>query len=139
MAQPVQRPVVGVLARYVGVFRPHWEIPCIVVRVSGVRKLFVLATLLSCLVLAVWFHLFETIEIGMFLVAISLLAVLPVEEHWALQILPNSGFEVINEEGGPITFEGVVSERGSYGHKGIIHREVVIHRVLDTSESEIRL
>jgi hypothetical protein len=137
MATTVQIPVEGRPAVYSGVYRPHWEICHIAVRIprdwSIVRRLLfptfvVLGAIASYLA---GFLTLTDVGVGIALLAgLSLIAVLmPNEERWAPHFSPNSGGE-LDDLGGPIEFEGIVSPRGKHGHKGCMCRKVEIIRVL---------
>ena len=133
----VQVPVEGKTATYKGVYRPHWEIAHIAVRVPRVRfslrsltfpafvvlaapALFLSGLLKpsdTCVILA----LYGGLEV--------ILRLIPNVERWAPHFPP--GCDVGPDEGGgPIEFEGIVSPPGAYGHKGSMTRKVEIVRVL---------
>lgn len=125
----VQRPMVGRIARYEGVYRPHWEIGHIGVRVSRIRKLLVGAAAGLGLLGAFWLRFFSPVEAIVFAVVLVLLMTPPAEERWSPSFPPDLRAE-FEGKGGPIEFEGIVTERRWYGHKGMMHRRVEIVRVL---------
>jgi hypothetical protein len=129
MARPIQQPLVGVVARYQGVYRPHWEIAHIAVRGSRISTLCWAALMLLCSLVAFWLGMFGPKEFCVCLAGAAVLAAVPPEEHWA----PNSSRDckvALDEEGGRIEFEGIVSALGRYGHHGFMCRKVEIIRIL---------
>jgi hypothetical protein len=129
MAHSVQRPLVGQIARYEGVYRPHWEIGHIGIRVTRTRKLLGGAVPALGFLGAFWLGLIGPIEAAVFTGLLVGLAAMPAEEWWSPAFPPE--FEGgLDDEGGPIEFEGIVTERGRYGHKGVMRRRVEIVRIL---------
>jgi hypothetical protein len=129
MVRSIQKPLVGKVARYEGVYRPHWEIGHIAVRVSRVRKLFSVAAGTMVLLAFFWLEFGGWVETLIMLGGLCLVAATPSEERWAPRFPPN--FEGTLDDGDtPIEFEGVVTVPGWYGHKGIMRRSVEIVRVL---------
>jgi hypothetical protein len=129
MARRIQTPLVSQLARYEGDYRPHWEIGHIGVRVSPVRKLLA-GGLCGAVLLALL--LFGRINLSVAGIAAGVLVVwmvMPAEERWSPHFPPEFGGD-LDDEGGPIEFEGVVTQRGLYGHRGMMNRKVEIVRVL---------
>lgn len=146
MVVVIQKPIEGATATYVGVYRPHWEIAHIAVRVPrgrvSIRRLnfpvfFALAVLAGFVMNRV--NLIEaSVVVGLFAIVEFSLWMLPNEERWAPQF--PAGSDVGHDEtGGPIEFEGVVSAPGSYGHKGMMRRQVEIVRVLRYKNRQVGL
>jgi hypothetical protein len=129
MVRTVQWPVVGQIARYEGTYRPHWEIGHIAVRVARVRKLLAGAVAGLGLFGAFWIGFCGPIEAAVLGGVLVLLLGTPAEEWWSPSFPP--GYEGgLEGEGGPIEFEGIVTRRGWYGHKGIMRRRVEIIRII---------
>jgi hypothetical protein len=129
MAGGIQTPVVGQVARYEGDYRPHWEIGHIGVRVSPVRKLLaggLVGVVLLTLLLFGWIKLPVA---GIAAAVVTVWMVMPAEDRWSPHFPPEFGGD-LDDEGGRIEFEGVVTERGLYGHRGFMNRSVEIVRVL---------
>jgi len=143
---PIQFPEEGIIKRYIGVYRPHWEIGHIAVRVPrapvSIRSLIFPAFVTLGLISLLWCGILEPF------VSVAVLALLlcvevgirfmPNEERWTLSISPDCNFGFDYDHGGPIEFEGVVSATGLYGHKGIMPRKVEIVRVVRCRSSRSR-
>jgi hypothetical protein len=129
MAQSVQKPLVGQIARYEGVYRPHWEIGHIAVRVSRARKLVLGALAALGLLLAFWLGFLSPVDVSVFGGLLALLVITPAEERW-MPCFPPGSLHDLDDEGGPIEFEGIVTARGWYGHMGYLNRGVEVVRVL---------
>ncbi len=125
----VQRPVVGQIARYEGIYRPGWESGHIGVRVSRNRKLLVGAVAGLSLLGAFWAGFFSPLSTAMLASVLVLLVAIPAEERWTPSFPPHFEAE-LEDEGGPMEFDGIVTKRGLYGHKGCMHRRVEIVRIL---------
>jgi hypothetical protein len=128
MAPPIQKPLVGKAARYEGIYRPHWEIGHIEVRVSRMRRLLLCGLGLLGLLAALGGGILGPFETCWFAGLIVLLAVSPAKERWAP--CGNAIIDMDSNEGELIAFEGIVSTRGHYGHKGFMHRTVEILRLI---------
>jgi hypothetical protein len=129
MTRSLQRPVIGQVIRYDGLYRPHWEIGHIAVRVSRARKLFAIAVCAVVLLVANRLEFTDSDHTCVLAGVLMLLGAIPSEELWSPRF--PRGFEHDLEDGNSfIEFEGVVTARGRYGHKGIMQRRVDILRVL---------
>jgi hypothetical protein len=86
-----------------------------------------------------------------FLILIVARAALPNEERWApycpdtceigvdkrgRPLMPTNWEDALEDQGGPIVFEGIVSAPGRYGHMGIMRRRVEMVRILRYKKAE---
>ena len=126
MGTPIQKPIAEQLAVYQGVYRPHWEIGHIEIRVSRTRKLLIGAAISCCLLAMFGLEWLSLIPFLIFGAVTYFYCFLPSVEIWK----PHFPAGLDDLGSGPIEFEGVVSPPGIYGHMGMMHREVLIQRVL---------
>src|SRR5262245_1019232 len=135
MGMPIQNPVAGQLARYQGIFKPHWETTHVEIRVTRTMKL-VRGAIAGAFVLVVvacgWIDSILTLMIGSWL---ALYVATPAVEWWAVDFPKEQWGEqfadgLTDVGAGPIEFEGVVGEPGHFGHLGIMRRVVVVHCIL---------
>src|SRR5690349_10019118 len=103
MAQSVQQPLVGQIARYEGVYRPHWEIGHIAVRVSRTRKLVLGALAGLALFVAFWLGFLSQVDVCVFAGLLAILVMTPAEERWAA-FFPPDFVGCMDDRGGRIEF-----------------------------------
>jgi two-component system, cell cycle response regulator DivK len=125
----VQKPVIGQLARYEGEYRPHGDIGHVSVRLSRASKLLPCALGALGLLAAFWLGIFTLLETSAVAALLVWLLAMPPEEWW-LPSFPPSFQRDPEDGGGFIEFDGIVTERGRYGHEGMMRRRVEIVRVL---------
>jgi hypothetical protein len=130
MRRAVQRPIVGCVARYEGIWRPHWEISHINVRVPRKRRLAIEVAAGACLLVTFGIGFLDTFDLLYLGGVAALLAALPAQEQWSVNFPAVFSAELC-ERGGRIVFDGEVSSRGRHGHMGSMHRVVKIIRVLE--------
>src|SRR5690348_1290695 len=82
MARSIQRPLVGQVAKYDGVYRPHWECGHIAVRVSRARKLLAVAACAVVVLAALWLGFIGSVEAFVVAGILALIAATPSEERW---------------------------------------------------------
>lgn len=132
MSYAVQCPISGCAVRYQGIFRPHWEIAHIAVRVPRSGKLATSASTLTVMIMLLGLSLLNPLFLLVFGSFTIFLLVVPAKECWAMSFSPTARNDFQNAPEDIdlfIEFEGVVSPLGRYGHKGMMHREVNILRV----------
>lgn len=136
MRRSVQRPIVGQVARYEGYYAPHWEIAHIEVRVSRIRRVYFGVMLGVGIIFAFQFNIMRPIATAPFVMLILLLVAMPAKEWWSPRF--PSDFELDpNASGGPIVFDGIVTKRGLYGHRGLMRRRVEIVSIVDYRPSQM--
>jgi two-component system, cell cycle response regulator DivK len=129
LLRSIQRPVIGQLARYEGEYHPHGEIGHVSVRLSRVSNLLLGVLWALGLLATFWLGIFTFLETSVVAALLVFLLTLPPEEWW-LPSFPPSFQREPEDQGGFIEFDGIVTERGRYGHKGMMRRRVEIVRVL---------
>jgi len=139
MPSKVQIPTPGRPVVYSGIFVPHWEIAHIRIRVSRRRLPIFESVALSVGCLLFFFGFLETVAFLVLGGYVTVRFALPCYELWATRF-PDGfvksssrerAFEYLLECGQhEIEFEGIVSERGRFGHIGSMNRQVEIVRVL---------
>jgi hypothetical protein len=135
MGLPIQTPVVGQLSLYQGLYKPHWEIGHIEIRVSRVKKILRGIVVSAVIATALGFGWIDYLATLLIAAALVVYLVTPAVEWWSvcfpIEHLKGEYPDGLNNlEAGPIEFEGVVSEPGRFGHKGIMRRMVTVHRVV---------
>lgn len=128
MGLPVQKPVIGKITHYVGVYRPHWETCHIGVRVSRTRKILVGVGMLLGLFSGFLLGFFSQLDLLVVGGLITLWVACPAEERWK-PYFPSHFQCGLEDKGGTIEFEGVVSPCRRYELLGYL-RTVEIVRVL---------
>jgi len=130
MAAPLQSPLPGVVVKYEGIYRPHWEIPHIEIRVARSRMIVCLITLaIGVSVVSFGLGSLDLFTVSWFSGVALVFVVFPAKERWNPIFLCDC-HHGLDEEGGRIEFEGIVSSRGHFGHMGVMRREVKIVCVL---------
>ena len=137
MGLPVQPPIVGEVINYVGVYCPKAD--CILVRVPcSARKLIEGAATLVGLLVAFWLGIIGWTALfvlgGLGALFVGLHVFWGDVERWQ-PLLPMDFVVDLEDKGGNIEFEGMVSPRGRFGHKGEMHRTVEIVRIIRYDEA----
>jgi len=137
MFATVEIPQAGKAAIYSGVFWPHWEIGHIRIRVARKGRVLPVATCLLGVAVLWWFGFLTILGVAVLSSLVIALAASPAYERWSPRF-PEGFFKSSVDELSDdlygnsymVVFEGIATERGWYGHKGIMHRKVQILRVL---------
>ena len=137
MKLPVQKPMAGDVALYEGFYCPHWEIDHVLVRVPRWRKLSQGAVVLCAVVLLHWIGWLTRTDVLIIGAPIAFLTFLPAYEKWQ-SIFPPGGPDGLDDKGGRIEFEGVVTSRGRFGHLGYLQRRVEVTRVIRYDPGQLR-
>jgi two-component system, cell cycle response regulator DivK len=126
--QPVRQPMVGRLARYRATYRAQSPGGHLVVRVTRIPTLLACAAAALGSVACHWLGILTWTEMGVVAALLAVILAIPPEERW-LPLFPAS-FQRDLADGSVIEFDGIPSETGHHGHRGMMHRTVQIVRIV---------